>query len=743
MEIDSSSDRHDAHADSQEHAQQARKPLKRRRGACEGCRPKKVRCDGGRPCSACKKSGDECRYVSTMKRWKHARSWSRSSENSNEETIVWGPARPGSPSVVPETAHHKDGEPLPTAISLITPSSSIPIQVSDGVSTHSPSQGSLTPRAPAIPNSSTYHGQQTPSLFPQDINNQDWNSMFTEDSFDLSQFAVTTPVQTVVPLDEPDQIRPTTATDETTITLNSPVHLLPNHLDFDHLGLIQFDRGTGRLELIPSDHGPDSEMTACSAANPCAFLMDFGDCPLDRRTQSEIVDIMKTLAPRQTIYQQPGTPDILEVRAMLPDSDAIGEYITACCEDPIGVGTFLTKQSVNDVIQQARHAKGRSGEQKVAACLINAVLALGAHILSARTPRDSFSSHNSNGQAYFSTASSLRDGLVYVEDSLLKFQVSFSQRMNYQLTAGLLAQATQCAQSLRLNSERATKTQLNPTPELESRAKRAFWYLYSMEKTFCLTQGTFSIIDDGNIQYPPPSPTKRHRGPHDFDWLHVLVLYARVSSAIAKELYHTKSPLRSVEHFDRTISNLRGQLEAWKGALPHAYRKFIDSDGHQGALGEPTEHSLQLYMLYQYHQALFAMYGPISRLPVDCTGLEMFQQCIYRCEHTCLASARVVLLVGSHLSLAAALIDRHLLHLPLIAVCTIFRAVMRSAEAERKDLSYLGLACGILGKLSLEFDVPLEQVLELSRHARSVVSEKADKPERPGAVRQMSRNEFH
>lgn len=116
-------------------------------------------------------------------------------------------------------------------------------------------------------------------------------------------------------------------------------------------------------------------MTACSAANPCgkgllevdplsvldystcsAFLMDFGDCPLDRRTQSEIVDTMKTLAPRQTIYQQPGTPDILEVRAMLPDSDAIGEYITgtshilarlwvpeeanpvykACCEDPIG-----------------------------------------------------------------------------------------------------------------------------------------------------------------------------------------------------------------------------------------------------------------------------------------------------------------------------------------------------------------------------------------------------------------------
>lgn len=74
--------------------------------------------------------------------------------------------------------------------------------------------------------------------------------MFTEDSFDLSHFAVTTPVQTVVPLDEPDQIRPTTATDETTITLNSPVHLLPNHLDFDHLGLIEFDRGTGRLELI-------------------------------------------------------------------------------------------------------------------------------------------------------------------------------------------------------------------------------------------------------------------------------------------------------------------------------------------------------------------------------------------------------------------------------------------------------------------------------------------------------------
>ncbi|KAK0638127.1 Terrein cluster-specific transcription factor terR [Lasiodiplodia hormozganensis] len=40
-----------------------RSKLTRRRGACEGCRQKKVRCDGGRPCSYCDRNGSICEYL--------------------------------------------------------------------------------------------------------------------------------------------------------------------------------------------------------------------------------------------------------------------------------------------------------------------------------------------------------------------------------------------------------------------------------------------------------------------------------------------------------------------------------------------------------------------------------------------------------------------------------------------------------------------------------------------------------
>jgi hypothetical protein len=36
-----------------------------------------------------------------------------------------------------------------------------------------------------------------------------------------------------------------------------------------------------------------------------------------------------------------------------------------------------------------------------------------------------------------------------------------------------------------------------------------------------------------------------------------------------------------------------------------------------------------------------------------------------------------------------------------------------SARAEEKDAAYLAVACGILGKLSIGFDVPLAEIIQL------------------------------
>ncbi|ETS86200.1 hypothetical protein PFICI_00028 [Pestalotiopsis fici W106-1] len=58
-----------------------KKKVKRRRGACENCRLRKVRCSGGQPCAACHSRDEDCRYTSSAA--PSSQSW-----DGNEQTQV-------------------------------------------------------------------------------------------------------------------------------------------------------------------------------------------------------------------------------------------------------------------------------------------------------------------------------------------------------------------------------------------------------------------------------------------------------------------------------------------------------------------------------------------------------------------------------------------------------------------------------------------------------------------------------
>lgn len=71
-------------------------------------------------------------------------------------------------------------------------------------------------------------------------------------------------------------------------------------------------------------------------------------------------------------------------------------------------------------------------------------------------------------------------------------QATFSVRLGLQTSSALIAQATQCSQALQLNSEKAIQSGWESSED-QLNARKAFWYLYSLEKPHCLLRGTFSV----------------------------------------------------------------------------------------------------------------------------------------------------------------------------------------------------------------------------------------------------------
>jgi hypothetical protein len=68
--------------------------------------------------------------------------------------------------------------------------------------------------------------------------------------------------------------------------------------------------------------------------------------------------------------------------------------------------------------------------------------------------------------------------------------------------------------------------------------------------------------------------------------------------------------------------------------------------------------------------------------------------------------------------------DRRLYHLVCVATYVLSISIIRKPN-NRKDLSYLGMASGFFGKLSLSaevsFEVPFEEVTELARIVHEAV----------------------
>ncbi|KAK0647615.1 Sphingolipid C9-methyltransferase 2 [Lasiodiplodia hormozganensis] len=250
--------------------------------------------------------------------------------------------------------------------------------------------------------------------------------------------------------------------------------------------------------------------------------------------------------------------------------------------------------------------------------LYHAVLAIGSQYHN----RGGFEPGKSQAWKYFEITFSLCPDLLIFKASLTTVQALtamavFARNIScIQLESITVSQAARMAQSLGYN--RATASS-------DKSIQRTFWVLYCMEKTTCFYTGKTSVrpflhdspartsvltstskpqlLSDHDIGFAPPSLPEPAFG--GFDWLVTFSRYGRLVSRIYANLFAINAAGKPPAAYYAIIDELRGELEAWRSAIPERFRpggafRVRDYSG-------PPATTLAIFVQYLYFSVLLAL----------------------------------------------------------------------------------------------------------------------------------------
>ncbi|KAI2863335.1 transcriptional regulator family: Fungal Specific TF [Aspergillus niger] len=349
--------------------------------------------------------------------------------------------------------------------------------------------------------------------------------------------------------------------------------------------------------------------------------------------------------------------------------------IDASYVDPQGVPTLLDREDLERLIDRVMD---KAAVFPAGLTLLNAILAIGSHCLNLKDSTSSASRANYPVSQFFDKALKFRHQIP-AEASLEKLQSLlvmsyFASRTGSILASSLIAEATCCAQGLRLNSTPAIQ-RTHAGPIEQETARRAFWFLYCLEKPHCLREGTFPLVNEAFIDHTPPRLLNSFG---KSDWL----------------LINSRDTVDSIEILERA-------LKAWEKELPFPCDTPLSNRMMNYSTLTCTDRRLRLSNLYRYHGAVIAI-----QILQSCQSNTQWD------EEICCQSARTILSACYCISLSDVQYDWSLYYFPSIATCVLFIILIRKGNSQ-KDLSYIGIASGFFGRLSLDADVPFDEITEL------------------------------
>ena len=197
-------------------------------------------------------------------------------------------------------------------------------------------------------------------------------------------------------------------------------------------------------------------------------------------------------------------------------------------------------------------------------------------------------------------------------------------------------------------------------------AKRALWFLYSIEVPYSLRRGISSVgtdplptlhitsdselqsLDRNWIDFAPPQAS------NETDWFPIQCLYALVIGSAASLLYSQRGLRQSAAEREHKLDLSFKLLEDWRSRLPPALKEIHKADV-QGITGDHDMRHMTLCMFRQYHEAIFLLYfpwtGPQSKGKIS-------EEARRKGMELCVSSAQVVLTTANQV-LSLEILDRY------------------------------------------------------------------------------------
>ncbi|TIC90166.1 hypothetical protein CH35J_012120 [Colletotrichum higginsianum] len=699
--------------------------ITRRRGACQACRSRKVRCDGADPCLNCERNGQACYYPPLAPRPRRNTTHGTGTNGQASHNIrintdqnappyeAWQQFSGENALLTPNSTEDRgingansgmNGDDMRCMLELSLPDS-FPGSQHDGelglLDLPMPGEDELMELLEATPSECNSTGGF---------------------NFNFSTSHVDNLVQS------PTSVQPTSTRDQwqrKQKTASPP--------DYDTL--FNFNEAAEPVWNDSNKPGKPADM------NDVTVVVDFAAANLyglpnflsrtNREPQrTETTKIVNGL--RRVLCGGPSaaaSKDAMDLQKAFPESDAaLSRYCDACFEDCCPLARFLTRPAVEKIIRQSRESEA---DQLVTA-FAEAILAVGYYTSCLRSVDAPRADEIRDSQRRLSSALRLYSKIQNCPSSLTKFQAILvmaviacmcdESRIWDKITASVC-----CARELRLvHAARGQQSDLSEQDQML--AQRSVWFLYSLETDYAIHHGMLPILDLGwGSQFP-----SFEQGD---DMIAVFYTHSELLHSVLKFQYSPRALNKSASAYDR-----RDRLQAschvlneWVSSLPTPLNEAYEAKTLQD-IRDSRQLRKAFRVFCMYHQAVFFIHCPwVSPISSDDAGLSgIAEQTRERCIERCLESAfAVVKLANSGLFWEKGL-ERDISssssrwgdmgQLLLVSLCFIVYYLVNGEKASRKTaMPYLAICGGLFGRLSLDSDEAslLDHYLELVQMVRA------------------------
>ncbi|KAI0517346.1 hypothetical protein F5B22DRAFT_119234 [Xylaria bambusicola] len=677
------------------------KVITRRRGACRSCKHKKIRCNGGTPCSACDRIGSTCHYEPRSRKTSDTRELSLPAPVSNR----------------PE--HDRDRPPSSTE--------------SDGLEdTSGPQSLSLVGSSPAMFSLDTNIDFLFPSgtfSFPtptEDLAISQPRDYPAAEGILGAQYPINDSAisSSTMPLEL--ETGRSTATDSA-CTLSSPWTTLERRITkvADHI--IQPLKGLP--EYCRVDANIDYRLTTSFG------LAELPAPQRDSRKHLETCRILRSLTkshfpaniPKQNIMH--GTVSLTKNA----HDGIIQRCVEACFKNNVEIPTFLRK---TDVVKKISEVRESSHPDVLLSLFSDAIITIGLNVL--RNPAELEGLPSIDSQEYAHSHLDALANLQGLPSSLLKLQTIIllsiiASSINDSRLCEILSIGVNCVRELQYtNSVIVRRTFTNV--EDQRLVKRSVWVLYYLETTFSVLRGLPPLLHSDFIDHLPTEPNHPEE-----DTLIIQVAAASLLARSLSRVYTRPVSAKTTEELQACISD----LVRWRGCLSDPTKQLTAGRGFEKRLCGDEDAGAKLQIFCSYHECVYLLFAPwlkplvesisppqsspirdgdtLLNMDVGAESATDRRVVLVDTLEKCLESAYTIVSHANEIVSLDKTLARRLRGLMIISVCVITYGIQYGdADTKKESLTYLGICCGTFGGMYLgDSSLPFEEILDLVRIIRS------------------------